>query len=72
MEMNDKDRNANDVNRTYASSEVVTPGRVNGGRQPALGRYPATSRAKWSRDLNKLLMKCIIKSNQTPEDKENE
>ena len=63
MEMNDKDGNVNGVNGTHAMSEGVTPGRVTGGQQPAPGRYPATARAKWSKDLNKLVMKCYIKSN---------
>ena len=61
--MNKKDGNVNGVNGTHATSEGVTPGRVTGGEQPAPGRYPATARAKWSKDLNKLVMKCYIKSN---------
>ena len=63
MRMNDKDRDVNGVNGTQGTSEGVTPGRVAGGQQPAPGRYPNTARTKWSKDLNKLLMKCYIKSN---------
>ena len=59
--MSDKDRDVNGVNGTQATSEGVTSGRVAGGQQP--GRYPNTARTKWSKDLNKLVMKCYIKSN---------
>ena len=63
MKMNHEDRNINDVNETQAPSEGVTPGRVSGEQPQALGRYPATARTKWTKAVNKLAMKCYIKSN---------
>ena len=63
MEMNDKDTHDNGVNGIRATSEGATPSRVSGEQQPAPGRYPATVRAKWSEELNRLVMKCYIRSN---------
>lgn len=63
MKMNHENRNINGVNETQAPSEGVTPGRVSGEQQPAPGRYPATARTKWTKAVNKLVMKCYIMSN---------
>ena len=63
MMMNHDDRNINGVNETQAPSEGVTPGRVSREQQPAPGRYPATARTKWTKAVNKLVMKCYIMSN---------
>ena len=61
--MNNKDRHDSSVNGTRAASEGVTPGRVSGEQQPAPGRYPAPARTKWSKELNRLVMKSYIRSN---------
>ena len=53
----------NGVNGIRATSEGATPGRVSGEQQPAPARYPATARTKWSKELNRLVMKCYIRSN---------
>ena len=63
MDRNDKDRHDNGVNGTRVTSEGATPGRVSGEQQPALGRYSVTARTKWSKDLNRLVMTCYIRSN---------
>ena len=63
MEMSDKDRHDNGVNGTRVTSEGATPGRVSWEQQPAPGRYPATARKKWFKEVNRLVMKCYIRSN---------
>lgn len=62
MEMKEKDENVNSINGIQATSDGVTSDRVTGGQQLAPGCYSATACAKWSSDLNKLVMKCYIKS----------
>ena len=42
--------------------EGVRPGRVSGGKQPVPGRHPTTARIRWSKETNKLVMKCYLMS----------
>lgn len=45
------------VNRTDSASSS----RVFGEEQPAPGRNPATARIKWTKEVNKIVMKCYTK-----------
>ena len=53
----------NGVNESGTSGEAFSPGRCSTGQQRGPGRQPATARVKWSRDVNKVVMKCYLKSN---------
>ena len=57
----------NGINKSGASDEAFSPGRCSTGQQRRLGSQPATDRLKWSRDLNKVVMKCHLKSNPVNE-----
>ena len=60
--------NRNRANGTGSNyGEGSSHGRNALGQQEASGRYPATAsnrgaRIKWTKELNKLVMKCYIKS----------
>ena len=60
--------NRNRANGTGSNyGEGSSHGRNALGQQEAAGRYPATAsnrgaRIKWTKELNKLVMKCYIKS----------
>ena len=47
---------------TFTHGGGVRPGRVSGGRQPDPGRHPTTARIRWSKETNKLVMKCYLMS----------
>jgi len=55
--MNHEDRSINGINEAQAPSQGFTPGR------PAPGRCPAIAGTKWTKEVNKLVMKCYIMSN---------
>ena len=57
----------NGVNESGTSGEAFLPGRCSTGRQRGPGRPPATAGVKWSRDMNKVVMKCYLKSDPVNE-----
>ena len=56
----------NSVNESGTSCEALSPGRFSTGQQhgPVL---PATTRMKWSKDENKVHMRCYFKSDPVNE-----
>ena len=52
----------NGVNGTQTSSEGVSPGTDPPVEQPKPDRKPATARQKWTKEINKIVMKCNLKS----------
>ena len=52
----------NGVNGTGAFSEGASSGRCPVGEQRRPGRHPATARMMWSKDVNKVVMECYLKS----------
>ena len=58
MMMNETLSTENGINGTQGAS----PGRVSGEEQPAPGRNPATAKLRWTKEENKLVMRCYIKS----------
>ena len=50
------------VNGTGAFSEGASSGRCPVGDQRMPGRHPATARMMWSKDVNKVVMECHLKS----------
>ena len=54
----------NHVNGTGSSGEGVACGMGTGGTQPDPGRHPTTAnvKTKWTEELNKIVMKCYLKS----------
>ena len=57
----------NGVNESGTSGEAFSHGRYSTGQQRGPGRKPATARLKWSRDVNKVVMKCYLKSDPVNE-----
>ena len=51
------------VNGTFQSQEGASPGTDPHAEQARPGRKQATARMKWTKEVNKLVMKCYIKSN---------
>ena len=53
----------NHVNGTGSSGEGVACGMGTGGTQPDPGRHPTTAnvKTKWTKELNKIVMKCYLK-----------
>ena len=56
MMMNETLSTENGVNGTESASR----GRVPGVEQPAPARNPATAKLRWTKEVNKLVMKCYI------------
>ena len=52
----------NGMNETEASSNSVSPGRCTMEPQHGPGRHQATARIKWSKEVNKIVMRCFYKS----------
>ncbi|XP_067023908.1 uncharacterized protein [Acropora muricata] len=52
----------NGVNDTGAFCEGASSGRCPVGEQRRPGRHPATARMMWSKDVNKVVMECYLKS----------
>ena len=52
----------NGVNGTQADSVDASPGRVTWEQQQGPGRNPDTARLRWTKEVNKLVMKCYIQS----------
>ena len=52
----------NGVNGTGAFCEGASSGRCPVGEQRRPGRHPATARMMWSKDVNKVVMECYLKS----------
>ena len=57
----------NGVNETGASSEGFSPGRCPTVRQGGPGRYQASAKMKWSKELNVAVMECYFLSKPTDE-----
>ena len=57
----------NCVNESGTSGEAFSPGRCSTGQQRGPGHQPTTARVKWSRDMNKVVMKCYLKSDPVNE-----
>ena len=55
----------NGVNETGASSEGFSPGRCPTVRQGGPGRYQASAKMKWSKELNVAVMECYFLSKPT-------
>ena len=58
---------SNGVNESGTSCEALSPGRCSTGQQRGPGRQPATARMKWSKDVNKVVMRCYLKSDPVNE-----
>ena len=58
---------SNGVNESGTSWEALSPGRCSTGQQRGPGRQPATARMKWSKDVNKVVMRCYLKSDPVNE-----
>ena len=52
----------NDVNGAGASSEGASSGRCPVGEQHRPGRQHATARVKWSKEVNKVVIECYLRS----------
>ena len=52
----------NGVNGTEAFSKGASSGRCPVGEQRRPGRHPATARMMWSKNFNKVVMGCYLKS----------
>ena len=52
----------NGVNGTGAFCEGASSGRCPVGEQRRPGRHPVTARMMWSKDVNKVVMECYLKS----------
>ena len=52
----------NGVNANEASSNSVSSGRCTIEPQYGPGRHQATARIKWSKEINKIMMRCFYKS----------
>ena len=53
----------NDVNGAGSLREGSSSGRCSLGEQRGPGRYPTTARMRWSKGVNKEVMKCFYRSN---------
>ena len=62
MMMSNNRINHNGVNETGTDGEGLSPGRDVGGLQPAPGRHPATARDNWTKEINKLVIRCFFQS----------
>ena len=58
----------NGVNGTGTFSEGGSSGRCPVDEQRRPGRHPATARMIWSKDVNKVVMECYLKSKPVNED----
>ena len=64
--MNQINNRENNVNGTGSNNgECVTFGSGSGGQQPDLGRHQVTARLKWSKEVNKIVMRCFYSSEPT-------
>ena len=52
----------NDVNGAGSLREGSSSGRCSLGEQRGPGRYPATARMRWSKEVNKVMMECFYRS----------
>ena len=55
----------NGVNEAGTVSEGLSPGRCPIVTQRGPGRHHTTARMKWTKEVNKLVIKCFYKSNQS-------
>ena len=55
------------MNESGTSSEALSPGRRSTGQQRGPDRQPATARMNWSKDVNKVAMRCYLKSDSLSE-----
>ena len=61
--MNQSNDRENNIHGTKSSNgEGVTFGRGSGGQQPDLGRHQVNARMKWNKEVNKIVMRCIYRS----------
>ena len=58
---NDKLSN-NDMNETGTTSEGVSPGRYSSAHQWGTGRYQATAKMQWSKQVNIVVMEFYYRS----------
>ena len=49
----------NGINETEASSNSASPGRCTMEPQRGPGRHHVTARIKWSKEVNKIVMRCF-------------
>ena len=52
----------NSVNRAGPVGEVSSSGRCSLVQQRGPGRHPTTVRRKWSKNVNKIVMECFLRS----------
>ena len=57
----------NGVNETGTTSEGLSPGRCPTVRQGGPGRYQASAKMKWNKELNVAVMECYFLSKPTHE-----
>ena len=58
--MSNRNFSNNDVNETGTCSEGLSSGRCLLGEQHRPGRHPVTARMKWTKEINKAIMKCFV------------
>ena len=56
MKMENNTCRENGVNGTGTLRERASPGRVVGEQQPTPGRHQTTTRTKWNKEVNRILM----------------
>ena len=61
-EMSNENSEKNSVNRGGPVGEGSLPGRCSLVRQQRPGRLPTAVRTKWSKNVNKIAMKCLFRS----------
>ena len=47
------------MNKTGTSCEGPSSGRFSPAQLQGLGRYPATARMQWNKEVNKVVMECF-------------
>ena len=66
--MSNQNSEKNSVNRAGPVGEDSLPGRYSLVRQRGPGRHPTTVRTKWSKNMNKIVMKCFFRSQPFDDD----
>ncbi|XP_068738998.1 uncharacterized protein [Montipora capricornis] len=62
MKMENNTYRENGVNGTGTLRESASPGKVVGEQQPTPGRHQTTARTKWSKEVNRIVMRCFYMS----------
>ena len=66
--MSNQNSENNSINRAGPAGEGFSPGRCSLIRQQGPSRHPTTVRAKWSKNVNKIVMECFFRSKPFDDD----